>query len=154
MSREQFQQTGGSKKTWVFDPSKLEEIAPIRAQLTAMSAEDQYFETEYGTNTLALVMDKVLDDLPKDIADAVRLVHLKGMSLRSAAKILGADHKTIKLRVTKGVDMMRKRLVDSVWIAEMLTGYIPKDEYVPLMPAGNKVSEILKTLKEPTDEQE
>lgn len=154
MSREQFQQTGGSKKTWVFDPSQLEEIAPIRAQLTVMSAEDQYFETEYGTNTLALVMDKVLDDLPKDIADAVRLVHLKGMSLRSAAKILGADHKTIKLRVTKGVDMMRKRLVDSVWIAEMLTGYIPKDEYIPLMPAGNKVSEILKTLKEPTDEQE
>jgi DNA-directed RNA polymerase specialized sigma24 family protein len=154
MSREQFQQTGGSKKTWVFDPSQLEEIAPIRAQLTAMSAEDQYFETEYGTNTLALVMDKVLDDLPKDIADAVRLVHLKGMSLRSAAKILGADHKTIKLRVTKGVDMMRKRLVDSVWIAEMLSGYIPKDEYVPLMPAGNKVSDILKTLKEPTDEQE
>lgn len=153
MSREQFKQTGGSKKTWVFDPSQLEDIAPIRAQLTAMSAEDEYFETEYGTNTLALVMDKVLDDLPKDFADAVRLVHLKGMSLRSAAKILGADHKTVKLRVTKGVDLMRKRLVDSVWIAEMLAGYIPKGEHTPLTPTGNKVSEILKTLKEPTDEQ-
>lgn len=154
MSSEQFRQTGGDRKTWVFDPSQVEQIAPIREQLTARSAEDEYLDEEYGTNTLALVMDKVLDDLPKDIADAVRLVHLKGMSLRSAAKILGVDHKTIKARVTKGVDMMRKRLVDSVWIAEMLAGYIPKDEYVPLMPTGNKVSDILKTLKESTNEQE
>lgn len=154
MSKEQAHQTGGDRKTWVFDPAQMEDIAPIREQLTALSAEDQYLEEHYGTNTLALVMDKVLDDLPRDVADAVRLVHLKGMSLRAAAKVLGVDHKTIKARVTKGVEMMRKRLVDSVWIAEMLTGYIPKDEYVPLMPAGNKVSDILKTLKDPANEQE
>ena len=154
MSKEQSHQTGGDKKTWVFDPAQMEDIAPIRQQLTAASAEDQYLEEHYCTNTLALVMDKVLDDLPKDLADAVRLVHLKGMSFRSAAKILGVDHKTIKARVTKGVDLMRKRLVDSVWIAEMLTGYIPKDEYIPIAPAGNKVSDILKTLKDPNDEQE
>ena len=153
MSKTQAHQTGGSRKTWVFDPSQMEDIAPIREQLTVPSAEDQYFEEHYSTNTLALVMDKVLDDLPKDIADAVRLVHLKGMSLRSAAKILGVDHKTIKSRVTKGVDLMRKRLVDSVWIAEMLAGYIPKDECVPNMPVGNKVSDILKTLKDQTNEQ-
>lgn len=152
MNQNKSSQTGGRKKTWVFDPSTAESIAPIREQLTVVSAEDEFFKDNYADNTLAIVMDKVLDDLPKDISDAVRLVHLKGMSLRSAAKILGVDHKTIKARVTKGVDLMRKRLIDSVWIAEMLSGYIPRNKSVAL-PSGNKINEILKSLKENTDEQ-
>lgn len=146
-------QSGGAKKTWVFDPSQVEEIAPIRDALVAPSAEDQYLEENYGTNTLALVMDKILDDLPKDLADAVRLVHLRGQSLRSAAKMLGVDHKTIKARVEKGVNLMRKRLADSVWIAEMLKGYIPADEVKQGKVRGENVNVILKSLGE-TNEQE
>lgn len=146
-------QTGGVKKTWVFDPADLEQLGPIRDALTQQSAEDEYFQENYGTNTLAIVMDKILDDLPKDIAAAVRLVHLRGQTLRGAAKVLGVDHKTIKARVDKGISMMRKRLSDSVWIAEMLKGYIPADEITPSKVRGENVSKILKTLGE-TDEQE
>lgn len=146
-------QTGGAKKTWVFDPSSAEDMAPIRDALTARSAEDEFFDDDYGTTTLAMVMDKILDDLPKDLAEAVRLVHINGASLRSAAKTIGVDHKTVKARVAKGVAMMRVRLVDSVWIAEMLRGYLPADEIVNTKVRGENVARILKTLGD-GDEQE
>jgi DNA-directed RNA polymerase specialized sigma24 family protein len=139
-------QTGGSRKTWSFDPNAAESMSPIR---DALVHYDEYFFEDEGMSTLAIVMDKILDDLPEDLADAVRLVHLRGKSLRSAAKILGVDHKTVKARVDKGVRLMRKRLTDSVWIAEMLRGYIPKEELVsaPLQNT-NSVVDVLKGLKD------
>lgn len=146
-------QTGGDRKTWVFDPSDAEvELIPvIREQLTHY---DEYFFEEHGDSTLAIVMDRVLEELPEHIADAVRLVHLKGKSLRAAAKILGVDHKTVKARVEKGIGLMRKRLVDSVWIAEMLRGYLPADELKSEPMKKNNVADILKTLKDEDNEQE
>lgn len=137
-------QTGGSKKTWSFDPADVDNLGPIR---DALVHEDVYFFEEEEMTTLAIVMDKILDDLPKDLADAVRLVHLKGMSLRSAAKVLQVDHKTVKARVTKGIALMKTRLTDSVWIAEMLRGYLPADEIMAAStPEGNNVRDIIKTL--------
>lgn len=147
-------QTGGDRKTWVFDPSD-EEVAMIPQIRDQLVHYDEYFFEEHGESTLAIVMDKVLEDLPANIADAVRLVHLKGKSLRSAAKILGVDHKTVKARVEKGVAMMRTRLTDSLWIAEMLRGYLPADELKSEPVQKNNVATILKTLKdEDNDEQE
>jgi DNA-directed RNA polymerase specialized sigma24 family protein len=146
MNENRSMQTGGSKKTWVFDPASAENMAPIRNALTVRSAEDEFFDEEQGMTTLAIVMDKILDDLPRDLADAVRLVHIKGCSLRSAAKTLGVDHKTVKARVAKGLAMMHVRLVDSVWVAEMLRGYIPADEIVNTRVRGENVTRILKTL--------
>jgi len=143
-------QTGGSRKTWVFDPSDIEQIGTLR---DALVHHDEYFFEEQGMTTLAIVMDKILDDLPPDLADAVRLVHLRGRSLRSAAKTLGVDHKTVKNRVTKGIALMRARLVDSVWMADMLRGYVPREEFAETPVTGNDVSFILKTLGE-THEQE
>ena len=143
-------QTGGSKKTWVFDPSSIEQIAPIR---DALVHNDVYFDESEGMTTLAIVMDKVLEDLPKDLAEAVTLVHLNGHSFRAAAKVLGVDHKTVKARTIKGVNLMRKRLIDSVWIAEMLKGYIPADEIIEQRVQGGNVAGILKTLGD-DDEQE
>lgn len=146
-------QTGGDKKTWVFDPSdaEVDMIPQIREQLVHY---DEYFFEEHGDSTLAIVMDRVLDELPEHIADAVRLVHLRGKSLRAAAKIMGVDHKTVKARVDKGVLLMRKRLTDSLWIAEMLRGYLPADELKSEPIKKTNVADILKTLKDEDDEQE
>jgi hypothetical protein len=146
-------QTGGSKKHWSFDPSMVESITPIR---DALIHEDVYFEEDpSGLSTLAIVLDKILEDLPEELQLPVRLVHLEGKSFRAAAKIIGVDHKTVKARIERGVDILRARLVDSVWIAEMLRGYIPKDEILSeRRPQGNKVSTILNGLKENGNEQE
>lgn len=148
-------QTGGSKKNWSFDPATAESIAPIRDALVARSAEDEFLnEDPDGYTTLVIVMDRILEDLPTDLQAPVRLVHLEGKSFRAAAKIIGVDHKTVKARVERGVALLRTRLVDSVWIAEMLRGYIPKDEVVEARNVqGIKVANILNTLKR-ADEQE
>lgn len=149
MSERHAMQTGGSKKTWSFDPADVENLGPIR---DALVHEDVYFFEEQGMTTLAIVMDKILDDLPLELADAVRLVHLKNMSLRGAARILKVDHKTVKARVEKGVVLMRQRLTDSVWIAEMLRGYIPRDELISKPIEKNNVSDIIKTLGDSKEE--
>lgn len=144
-------QTGGSKKNWSFDPSTAESIGPIR---DALVHHDTYFaDAPEGASTLSIVLDKILDDLPSELQEPVRLVHLEGKSFRAAAKILKIDHKTVKSRVERGVGLLRERLVDSVWIAEMLRGYIPVDEIVNIKPQGERVTNILTSLKRP-DEQE
>ena len=146
-------QTGGSKKHWSFDPSTAESIGPIR---DALIHNDVYFEDDpEGASTLAIVLDRILEDLPQELQTPVRLVHLEGKSLRAAAKILGVDHKTVKARIDRGVQILRARLVDSVWIAEMLRGYIPKDEIVAerSRPQGEKVANILGTLKRPNEQE-
>jgi len=139
-------QTGGSKKNWSFDPATAESIGPIR---DALVHNDVYFEEDpEGASTLAIVLDRILEELPEDLRTPVQLVHLEGKSFRAAAKILGVDHKTVKSRVDRGVEILKKRLVDSVWIAEMLRGYIPKDEILEQRkPQGEKVANILNTLK-------
>jgi DNA-directed RNA polymerase specialized sigma24 family protein len=118
-------QTGGSKKHWTFDPSQAESIAPIMSKLIH---EDVYFEGEDIETTLIKVLDRLLDELPKDQRLAVRAVYLTGMTLRAAARSLGVDHKTVKLRAQKGVEALRQRLTDSAWIADLLAGSVPADE--------------------------
>lgn len=122
------QMTGGSKRTWLFDHTNIEEHQPL---LDKFVHYDVYFEDdpeEQPENTLVIVIDKVLEDLPTEIADAVRLVYLSNQTYRGAGRMLGIDHKTVKSRAMKGVEMMRERLVNSLWVAEMLRGYIPSGE--------------------------
>lgn len=144
-------QTGGQKKTWLFDPSTVEHVGVLR---DALIHNDEYFFEDEGTPTLGMVMDRILDELPEDISESVRLVHLEGRSLRAAGRILNIDHKTVKSRVDKGVAAMRKRLTDSVWIAEMLRGYLPAEEVKqqPLDVQTN-VAEVIKSLKKESNEQ-
>jgi DNA-directed RNA polymerase specialized sigma24 family protein len=144
-------QTGGQKKTWLFDPSTVEHVGVLR---DALIHHDEYFFEDEGTPTLGMVMDRILDELPEDISESVRLVHLEGRSLRAAGRILNIDHKTVKSRVDKGVEAMRKRLTDSVWIAEMLRGYLPAEEVKqqPLDVQTN-VAEVIKSLKKESNEQ-
>ena len=118
-------QTGGDRKHWLFDPSQAESISPIMNKLVY---EDTYFEGEDAEDTLMKVLDRLLDELPEDQKLAVRAVYLTGMTLRAAARSLGVDHKTVKLRAEKGVEALRQRLTDTAWIADMLAGRIPADE--------------------------
>jgi len=76
---------------------------------------------------LAIVMDQLLDDLPPDQEEAVRLIHLAGLSQHKAAAIIGVTHKTAAARARRGVAAMRKRLEDSVWLADLLKGQIPEE---------------------------
>jgi hypothetical protein len=91
--------------------------------------EDVYFGGEDDLETVLIkVLDRLLDELPEDQRLAVRAVYLTGMTLRAAARSLGVDHKTVKLRAEKGVEAMRQRLTDTAWIADMLSGAVPADE--------------------------
>jgi DNA-directed RNA polymerase specialized sigma24 family protein len=139
-------QTGGSKKAWSFDPATVDSIGPIR---DALVHHDTYFDEDINPQTtLAIVLDKILEDLPQDLQEPVRLVYLENRTYRSAARTLGIDHKTVKSRVTKGIAILKSRLVDSVWIAEMLRGYIPTEEIAKeVSMQGDKVTHILSTLK-------
>lgn len=119
-------QTGGDRRHWLFDPSQAEAIAPIMDKLIH---EDIYFDGEDNPETVLIkVLDRLLEELPEDQRLAVRAVYLTGMTLRAAARSLGVDHKTVKLRAEKGVEAMRQRLTDTAWIADMLTGAVPADE--------------------------
>lgn len=119
-------QTGGERKHWLFDPARAEGIAPIMEKLIH---EDVYFDDDDDLETtLIKVLDRLLDELPEDQRLAVRAVYLTGMTLRAAARSLGVDHKTVKLRAEKGVEAMRQRLTDTAWIADMLAGSVPSDE--------------------------
>lgn len=139
-------QTGGSKKAWSFDPSMVDTMAPIR---DALVHNDTYFDEDINPQTtLAIVLDRILEDLPEELQAPVRLVYLENRSYRSAARTLNVDHKTVKARVTKGIAILKSRLVDSVWIAEMLRGYLPTDEIAQESSLqGDKVANILNTLK-------
>lgn len=141
--KENGRQTGGERKTWLFDPNTVEEITVIE---NALIHYDEYFFEEYGTTTLGIVMDKILEDLPVKLREAVTLVHLRSMSYREAGRMLDIDHKTVKTRVEKGIEIMRARLVDSVWVAEMLRGYLPADVIQEQKLSASKVADILKEL--------
>jgi DNA-directed RNA polymerase specialized sigma24 family protein len=147
-------QTGGSRRSWLFSTNDDQLPGSIRDQLVHY---DTYFDEDEGDmNTLAIVMDHVLDQLPPDQADAVRLIYLQGMTHRQAGRMLGVDHKTAKSRADKGVETMRSRLVDSVWIAEMLRGYIPADELTsdPAPSSNARVADVLGGLRSVDDESE
>lgn len=115
-------QTGGADRHWLFNPQDIETMTPI---LNKLAVYDEYFADYSGETTISIVLDKILDELPPELEEAVRLVYLAGISYRSAARTVGCDHKTIKARAEKGIDRLRKRLTDTVWLASLLNGMVP-----------------------------
>jgi hypothetical protein len=111
--------------------------------------EDVYFEGEDMETVLIKILDKLLEELPEDQRLAVRAIYLSGMTLRAAARSLGVDHKTVKLRAQKGVEALKQRLNDSAWIADLLSGAVPEDE-VPTKKLGTSagVLNVLQKLHE------
>jgi hypothetical protein len=139
-----YAQTGGSDRHWLFDPQDVEAIGPI---LSKLAVYDEYFVDESGQTTLAIVLDRILDELPEHLEEAVRLVYLAGISYRSAARTIGVDHKTIKARADKGVDLLRKRLTDTVWLASLINGMLPDGVVdTPKVTSPEKVFKILNDL--------
>jgi hypothetical protein len=139
-------QTGGDRRHWLFDPGQAESIGPIMSKLVH---EDVYFEGEDMETVLIKILDKLLEELPEDQRLAVRAIYLSGMTLRAAARSLGVDHKTVKLRAQKGVEALKQRLNDSAWIADLLSGAVPEDE-VPTKKLGTSagVLNVLQKLHE------
>jgi hypothetical protein len=137
-------QTGGDRKHWLFDPNQAESISPIASKLIH---EDTYFEDDDAETTLAKVLDLLLEELPEDQRLAVRAIYLSGMTQRAAARALGVDHKTVKLRAQKGVEALRQRLLDSAWLADLLSGAVPSDE-VPTrrLASSNNLLSVLSRL--------
>jgi hypothetical protein len=133
-------QTGGAEKHWLFDPQSMETITPIIAKLAVY---DEYFTQDSGLTTLSIVLDKILEELPPEIEEAVRLVYLAGISYRSAGKIIGVDHKTVKARSLKGVEALRRRLTDTVWLTSLVGGMLPEDVPSPKMTSPEKVFNVL-----------
>lgn len=137
-------QTGGEGRAWTFDPHEVENIGPIR---DALVHNDSYFFEDEGETTLAKVIDQLLTQLPDELAQAVVLVHVAGRSYRDAGRTLGIDHKTVKSRVERGLKMMKEKLVDIAWTADLLRGYLPADEIDNISrPQGQPVVDMLKTL--------
>lgn len=136
-------QSGGKDKHWLFDPQQSEHILPIISKLVV---HDKYFDEEEGENTLAIVLDKILNDLPAELEEAVRLVYLSGISYRSAAKIMQCDHKTVKARAERGVAKLRERLTDTVWLATMVAGMVPDSEETPKVSSEDNLYTVLDKL--------
>lgn len=137
-------QSGGDSHSWLFDPQDVETITPI---LSKLAVYDEYFVNESGQTTLQIVLDTILDELPPELEEAVRLVYLAGLSYRSAAKIMLVDHKTVKARAGRGIERLRKRLNDTVWLASLLNGMLPTDVVeAPRVTSPDKVFNILNGL--------
>jgi hypothetical protein len=136
--------TGGPDRHWVFDPTSVEMITPIMNKLVH---HDEYFVDEQGDSTLAIVLDKMLEDLPEDLRGPVSLVHLSGVSYRSAGRTLNLDHKTVKSRAEKGIAILRARLKDTAWVAALLDGALPDDEMPEIkLSSPERVVGILQSL--------
>jgi len=130
-------QTGGNDRHWLFDPQSIETIEPI---LEKLAVYDEYFTEQDGTTTLGIVLDRILEELPDELEEAVRLVHLAGISYRSAGRTIGVDHKTVKARADRGVTILRKRLTDTVWLATLIGGMVPDAEHKPVSSPENVFS--------------
>lgn len=138
-------QTGGKDRKWYFDPHRVESIPEIMEKLIT---HDDYFAEESPMTVLASIIDQLLLELPEELAGPVNLVTLNGMSFRSAGEALGIDHKTVKRRVEQGLEILRTRLLDTAWIASMLTGMLPEQSEAPRLETSGKVIEVLGSLKE------
>jgi hypothetical protein len=137
-------QTGGADRHWLFNPQDVDTLGPILSKLVVY---DEYFKDEQGQTTLAIVLDRILEELPPELEEAVRLTHLAGVSYRSAARTVGVDHKTIKARADRGVERLRARLKDTVWLAALLSGMLPDEqEEAAKASSPDKVYKVLNGL--------
>ena len=141
--RGRLMQSGGADRHWVFDPTAVEGISQIMNKLVHY---DEYFVEEEADSTLAIVLDKMLEDLPEELRGPVSLIHLSGVSYRSAGRTLNLDHKTVKSRAERGIEVLRSRLTDTAWVATLLDGMLPDQAELPKATSPEKVATILQSL--------
>jgi predicted DNA-binding protein (UPF0251 family) len=119
-------QTGGSKRHWLFDPSEVHQIPQIASKLVHY---DTYFDGEpKKDDALTYILEYVLDKLPEEEAEAVRIMKIQGSTLRAAGRELGVDHKTVKARTARGVEKMKEHMKSHAWIVDIFEGRVPPSE--------------------------
>jgi DNA-directed RNA polymerase specialized sigma24 family protein len=145
--------SGGASRHWLFDQNDVESIPAISNALVQI---DTYFDEDpsYET-TLAIIMDKLLEDLPENYKASVSLVHLSGLSYRKAGLVLNLDHKTVKSRATKGLEILREKLTDTAWITTLLKGSLPEteEETPDRITSDERVASIIKSLAPKKEDQ-
>lgn len=144
MSERKTMRTGGKDRHWLFDHSDVESIPTINNHLVHY---DEYFVEEDGyESTLAIIIDKLLEDLPEELRLPVSLVYLSGVSYRSAGRTLNLDHKTVKSRADRGIEILRVRLKDTAWVATLLNGMLPEESEHETPAIKDNVAGILSSL--------
>jgi DNA-directed RNA polymerase specialized sigma24 family protein len=138
-------QTGGSKRQWLYDTSRLDESPVIR---DALVHYDEYFVEDHGESTLAIILDRLLAALPEECEEALRLLHLAGLSQRAAARVIGCDHKTVKSRAKRGIEILRSRMGDEAWLSSMLQGLIPDGEVEEGKLGAVPLQDFIKSLED------
>jgi hypothetical protein len=137
---------------WLFDANDAPE--PILAKLISY---DYHTGDEVPYETmLAIVMDRLLEDLPYEQEEAVRLLYLAGLSQHKAGDLIGVTHKTVKARAVKGLENLRVALQHSAWLADLLRGQIPQEEKTecPEAIAAATMGHLLGILAQASDEDE
>jgi hypothetical protein len=94
---------------------------------------------------LSLVLDTLMQELPREQEDAVRLLYIMGLSQHKAGNIIGCSHKTVKARADKGIATLKLRLTDASWVADLLGNIIPGGNTVGSIDGG-AVSSVLNSL--------
>lgn len=93
------------------------------------ATEDVVYGDERGTEqTLALILDRLVERLPSPDREAVELVAMSGLSYRDAGNVLGCDKKTAWRYVRRGLESLRATLTSTPWIADLLVGRVPLDQ--------------------------
>jgi hypothetical protein len=138
--------TGGPGRQWSYNPQSVED-EPILSR--KLSHHDEYFaeDVDDTETTLTIVLMRLLEDLPEKEREALRQVVINGLSLREASEILKCSHQSAKNRSVRGAAMLKQRLKESVWFADMLGGSVPADE-MPTQPLATteRVSGVLSEL--------
>jgi hypothetical protein len=114
-------------------PQKRERLAfdPLRADSGVLaphlSTEDTYFATDEGEDTFALIIERILADLPERQRACVEMCAMKGMEYAEVGRLLKCADQTARRETLRGLDKIRKALAETPW-ARGFTYRIPTDE--------------------------
>jgi hypothetical protein len=139
-------QTGGAKRTWLFDPSTVHEIPQIQGKMVHY---DEYDSMPSQDKIITFVLDHLIDMLPSEEAEAIRMLHIEQQSMRASGREIGVDHKTVGARAKRGLETVRRKIATTPWLADFLQGTLPEDEAPTTLLETKKM--FYKIFKEDSD---
>ena len=118
-------QTGGARRHWLYDPSMVHEIPQIQKELVTY---DEYDSMPSQDRIITFVLDHLIDMLPPEEAEAIKMLHVERSTMRAAGRELNIDHKTVGARAKRGLNTVRRKITTTPWLADFLQGTLPEDE--------------------------
>lgn len=118
-------QTGGDKRHWLYDPSSVHEIPQIQKKLVV---NDHYSVVPSQDYIVTFILDHLMNMLPAEESEAVRMIHIGGMTLRASGRELKVDHKTVKARAERGLTSIKRKIAETPWLKEFLNNEMFEDE--------------------------